>query len=169
MTQALFVVGLPLFLGAAALWDLRRRSIPNLLTGAMALTGVGICLAGAGVTTIGAAVTAGVASFAVGLALQFGRLLGGGDVKLFAALAVWLGPAGTVNAALATAIAGGLVALFFLRRPSAAGTAQAGDSAASMISRLQLDDGPDFGRVPYGVAIAAGGMWVWLSHLGAPG
>lgn len=167
MTDAIFLVGLPLFLGAAAFWDLRWRSIPNPLTGAMALVGIGVCLAGGGVTTVGAALWAGFASLAIGVLLQFGRLLGGGDAKLFAALGVWLGPGRTVDAALATAIAGGVLALFYLRRvrtPDAVA-----DLSPTLLARLQLDDGPDFGRVPYGVAIAAGGLWVWSSLLGVPG
>ena len=169
MPHAGFVLGLPLFLVTAALSDLRSRSIPNALTGGMAVVGVVLCISGSSVIALQPALLASVVSLALGLLLQMARLVGGGDVKLFAAMAVWLGPSGSVNAALATAIAGGVLALFFLRRRTPANGEAKADGPVPMISRLQLDEGRDFDRVPYGVAVAAGGLWVWWSHLGFPG
>jgi prepilin peptidase CpaA len=165
MNNVFVLAALPVFLVGAALSDIARREIPNLLTASMAVVGVGVGVAGIGGTSLSRALLAGTVSLVIGIALQLGRLMGGGDVKLFAALGVWLGPSGTVDAALATAIAGGVLAIFYLRRSSAAGSISS--APASPLARLQLDDGPDFGRVPYGVAIAAGGLWVWLSRFGA--
>jgi prepilin peptidase CpaA len=167
MLHQAFVVGLPLFLCAAAVSDVRHRQIPNLLTGGMALVGVMLSLADGGLARTWPGVWAGVVALLIGLVLQLARLVGGGDVKLFAALAIWLGAKGSMDAALATAIAGGVLALFFLRRPSSLGDDVRSDGP--LMSRLQLDEDRDFERVPYGVAVAAGGMWVWWSHLGTPG
>ncbi len=169
MLHPVFTVGLPLFLCAAAVSDLRHRSIPNLLTGGMAVIGVVLCLTGSGVVGVGPALLAGVVALVIGVLLQVARLIGGGDAKLFAALAIWIGPRGSVDAVLATAIAGGVLALFFLRRFSPVGGTVETQSALPLMSRLQLDEGRDFERVPYGVAVAAGGLWVWFSHLEIPG
>ena len=169
VSSVAFTVGLPLFLGAAALSDLRSRTISNALTGGMAVVGVVLFTTGLGVTAPVPALWAGTVSLLVGLLLQVARLVGGGDVKLFAAMALWLGPSGSVNAALATAIAGGVVALFFLRRPTPESSGVKADRSVPVLSRLQLDEGRDDDRVPYGVAVAAGGLWVWWSHLGFPG
>ena len=165
MPHPVFAIGLPLFLCASAVSDLRHRSIPNLLTGSMAVVGVLLSVTGSGVLGAGSALLAGAVTLAIGLLLQVARLVGGGDVKLFAAMAMWIGPKGSVDAALATAIAGGVLALFFLRRPSPVSGAVQSPGPPPLISRLQLDEGRDFERVPYGVAVAAGGLWVWWSHL----
>ena len=168
MPSSVFVVGLPLFLVAAAVSDLRRRRIPNYLSGGMALVGLVLCLTGVGVVNTWSALMAGTIAMLVGLLLQVLRLVGGGDVKLFAALALWIGPKGSVDAVLATAIAGGVLALFFLRRASAVSEVTPNESGR-LLARLQLDEGRDFERVPYGVAVAAGGLWVWWSHVGISG
>ena len=169
MSNTGFAFGLPCFLAAAAIMDARSRTIPNFLTGSMAVVGAALCLTGSGVTSLPSALLAAGVSLCLGFLLQVARLMGGGDVKLFAALAMWLGPSGSVTAALATAIAGGVLALFFLRRPTPSNGEVKTDSAVPLVARLQLDDGRDFERVPYGVAVAAGGLWVWWSHVGFPG
>ena len=169
MSQAGMTFGLPCFLIVAALWDVRYRTIPNFLTGSMAVAGAAVSFSGLGFSSLPAALLTGAISFLVGLLLQFARLVGGGDVKLFAAMAIWLGPAATVDAALGMAVAGGLLAFFFLRRPAPPSGAAKTAGPESWVGRLQLDDGRDFDRVPYGVAVAAGGLWVWLSHFGLPG
>ena len=75
------------------------------------------------------------------LAFRF-RVLGGGDVKLLAAGALWLGAAEIGAFLLATALAGGLLALIFvawqLARPGGSQTRLPG--------------------LPYAIAIAAGGI-----------
>ena len=169
MSQVGFVAGLPCFLLCAAFWDWRYRTIPNLLTGTMALCGVALSSSGHGLASPGSVLLAGAVSLFVGLMFQLARFMGGGDVKLFAALALWLGPAGSVSAALATAIAGGAFALFFIRRPTPSNGEVKADTLVRLAARLQLDEGRDFERVPYGVAVAAGGLWVWWSHVGFTG
>jgi len=80
-------------------------------------------------------------------------VLGGGDAKLIPAVALWAGP-GTLAAFLfVTAVTGGLIALAMIAvrrlRPASGGT---GESQAGATA-LQ-------GGVPYGFAIAVGGLIV---------
>ena len=174
--RAALIALLPILLCFAAACDVKWRRIPNLLTGTVALFGVL-----AGLTGIGSTLTGGLAAAAaallIGLLLQLLRVMGGGDVKLFAATAMWLGPSATGEAALATAVAGGILGLVFLRRGKGRGKGRVTDAelggpdviAPRLAARLQLDDGPDADRVPYGVAIAAGSMWVWWGLIASRG
>jgi prepilin peptidase CpaA len=156
-SRAVLVAALPLFLTAAAVSDLRTRRIPNALTALMALTGVAVGVSGSGPASWQSGLIAGGISLMAGMLLHTARVIGGGDIKLFAASAIWLGPAATVSAALATAIVGGVLALFFLRgrRPAM--------PSGGTPSRWQLDDTSDAPRVPYGVAIAGGCLWAWCA------
>jgi prepilin peptidase CpaA len=96
---------------ASALIDLRTRRVPNPLTLGIALAG----LAFAATPWSGLGVTSAALGLAVGVALMlpaylFGAM-GGGDLKLFAAIGTLLGPKATVVAFLYTLIAGGLLAV----------------------------------------------------------
>jgi len=86
-------------------------------------------------------VTATVVFFA-GAALFAARLMGGGDVKLMAAVALFAGPALSISFILYVTIAGGLVAL-----------------ATLLYAKIKAAD-PAAAKVPYGVAITMGGLWV---------
>ncbi len=156
-------VTFPAFLFAAALADLRTRRIPNVVTSLFALAGLIVCASGTGPASLRAGCVAGGISLVAGMAMRAMRVMGGGDVKLFAAAALWLGPAATVTAALATAICGGVAALYYLRAPA---SRLALTRPSDALRRLQLDDGPDDNRVPYGVAIAAGCLWAWWPQIG---
>lgn len=99
--------------GAAALWDVRQRRVPNQLNLGLAAAGVLVGLAHGGLV-------GSVAGIVVGLLLlvaPFARgWLGAGDVKLLAAVGAWLGPERTVYCALAAAVVGGVLALGLLAR-----------------------------------------------------
>jgi prepilin peptidase CpaA len=74
------------------------------------------------------------------LALAFSAgLMGGGDVKLAAALALWFPPVSTLRFLVIMSIAGGLLTLVVL-----------------LVHRLRKKEGRP--EVPYGVAIAIGGL-----------
>lgn len=96
---------------AACITDLRTRRIPNSLTFTAALaalvfhtiTGGTEGLKDAGIGWLTAA-----AIFIIPFAL---RGLGGGDVKLLAALGAWLGASDALSLAASTAIAGGVLAI----------------------------------------------------------
>lgn len=95
-----------------ALVDIKTRRVPNPLTLGIAVTG----LAFAATRWSGLSVATAALGLAVGIGLMllpyvFGAM-GGGDVKLFAALGTFLGPWPTVQAFLYTLVAGGLLAVW---------------------------------------------------------
>ena len=87
--------------------------------------------------------------FAAGAAAFAAGALGGGDVKLLAAASLFAGTARIGDFLAVTAIAGGLLGLAIL-----AG-APIGQPAVGGPLRARLRRG-----LPYGPAIAAGGLWV---------
>ncbi|MDP2847417.1 MAG: A24 family peptidase [Humidesulfovibrio sp.] len=103
-----------LALAAATCIDLRSQRIPNALTIPTALAALAFHALNQG--------PAGFWFSAGGLGLGFGLMLapflfgvmGGGDLKLMAAVGAWLGPQAVFTAFLATSIAGGLYALAVL-------------------------------------------------------
>ena len=151
--------------GAAAVIDVRTRRVPNLLTMSMAAAGIALALAGIG--RVGLA--ASLAGCVLGAVLMLpGHVLGGtgaGDVKLLAAAGAWLGPALTLQAFVATLIAGGVIALLVatrrgrLRRTLSTTTRLAvGSAGTAEIEHPQADN-----RFAYAPAIAIG---VTLAALG---
>lgn len=95
----------------AAASDVRTRRVPNALTLGAALAGLVWSaatgrLAGAETSALGW--LTGLLLFLPLFALGG---MGGGDVKLLAAIGAWLGPLGALQTALAGAIAGGVLAL----------------------------------------------------------
>jgi len=95
----------------AAGCDLRMRRIPNLLTFGAAATGVVYHLISGGFAGLGHSAAGwfvGALVFVVPFAL---RGLGGGDVKLLAALGAWIGPGDVLWLALYTGVAGGAMAV----------------------------------------------------------
>ncbi len=151
------------FLVAAAVFDLRTRRIPNALTASCAFTGMISLLLHRNHVDTRAGLTAVAVVVLAGSLMQWLRLVGGGDVKLFAASALWLRGA-SLDAALATAFAGGVLALFYIRRRPRRDDGPMDDASHGM-SRLQLDAGPDLDRVPYGVAIALGCLWTLFAGM----
>jgi prepilin peptidase CpaA len=96
---------------AAAVYDVRTRRIPNALTFGAAAAALLFHAIDGGGSEMGAAAlgwVVGTLVFIVPFAL---RGLGGGDVKLVAALGAWLGAGNAVWLALYTGIAGGVLAL----------------------------------------------------------
>jgi prepilin peptidase CpaA len=96
---------------AAAAIDLRSRQIPNWLT----LSGVcaGLLLNGyvSGLPGVGKSLAGIFVGFGVYFVLYRLRAIGGGDVKLMAAVGAIVGPGTWIAVFLATAIAGGVLAI----------------------------------------------------------
>ena len=109
MTISHIVVGAVLTLACIA--DLRTRRIPNALTLSASVIAVLFHAATSGWT----GVTSSVGGWLLGVALFFPmfalRGMGAGDVKLLATVGAWLGPAQVAFVALATSIAGGVLAI----------------------------------------------------------
>lgn len=117
LTVAIHAFPLALFtglLGLAALTDLQEYRIPNSVTLAIAaLFPVYALLPEADVAVVGS-VGLAAAVLAGGTALFALGAFGGGDVKLMAAVSLWVGPAAFLDFLLVTALVGGAMALFQL-------------------------------------------------------
>lgn len=126
----------------AAFTDIRRRQIDNWLNGAIALGAPLFWLAsGMSLVAVGWQLALALGCFAV-LAVLFAlRAMGGGDVKLLTALALWIRPGGFVKLLTVMGLAGGVLTILF---------------AMWHISRHRRDRL----AIPYGIAIAVGGLWV---------
>lgn len=144
----------------AALWDVSTLTIPNLLTAGLTIAFFGAApLSGMPLGIMGGHVLLGLIGLVVGMLLFAGGFVGGGDAKLLAAAALWIGWSELGVFLIWTALAGGALAIImdgFRRIPFPAST--------QWISRLH---NPEQG-IPYGVAIAVGGFvaipeTIWLS------
>lgn len=153
-------------LGLAAYKDVLERRIPNRLTGALAaLYPVYVLVSPTPVDWL-AAVGLAFAVFVVGLGLFARELIGGGDVKLLAALTLWAGADQFVWFILVTTLAGGALALITLwyRRWGPVIEAHLGMLRAAATGRAHAFSETPPGAaeraetLPYGVAIAAGGI-----------
>ncbi len=96
---------------AAAVMDLRTRRIPNRFTVPVFLAALLLHLAAGGLHGMGMTLLAGLAAGAVFLVFFIAGGMGGGDVKLMAAVCAMAGPAASVQLLLATALCGGIFAL----------------------------------------------------------
>lgn len=156
-----------LFIGLIALAvdsDVSSLRISNTICLAIAaLYPVHAASAGLGADALaaaGAAVGTAAAVFAVGTVLFGFRLIGGGDVKLMAAIALWAGPGGTVPFLITTTLAGGLLALLM--------TGSCRYMLAYALDACGVRDMRDrlLGEhIPYGLAIAAGAYAVVVPPL----
>jgi prepilin peptidase CpaA len=78
--------------------------------------------------------------------------MGGGDVKLLAVTALWLGPAATPGLLILTALSGGILTLALIAARALGAGRLAGHRFAAL--RDPMD------RVPYAIAIAAAAIAV---------
>jgi prepilin peptidase CpaA len=131
----------------AAFTDWRSRKIGNWLNATIALGAPlfwwagGLTLWPEVTTQIGIA----IATFAVLSVLFALKWMGGGDVKLLTALALWIEPTWFLNLLIMMALLGGVLTLVM---------------GAWHIARRQRDRL----AIPYGVAISAAGLWVLSAH-----
>lgn len=141
------LIALAIALLTAAFTDLRSRQIGNWLNGAIAIGAPlfwwssGLALWPDVVWQLGVAAL----TFAICAGLFAMRWMGGGDVKLLTALALWIAPSLFFNLIVIMALVGGVLTLLFgmwhfMRRQK---------------ERL---------AIPYGVAISAAGLWILTQH-----
>jgi prepilin peptidase CpaA len=144
VTTILSLAAIAIFV-AAAVTDWRSRRIPNELV--LALAGLGLARIAFSVAETGAVpsidVLVAFAVFAAGALAFHLNLLGGGDVKLMAAGALWTGAAVADEFLIMTLLAGGVLALCYIVR--------------GHLSRLRTGE-PSAPTLPYGIAIAVGGI-----------
>jgi prepilin peptidase CpaA len=139
----LLVLLLAAALVVAAAGDLKSRTIPNRLNAAIALGAVVYWFASGLDPWPDMAIRLGVAAavFALFAGVFALGMMGGGDVKLLAALALWLPPAGVLFLLVAMSLGGGALTI-------------------AMWVRHKLRRSSHTLEVPYGVAIAFGGLWL---------
>ncbi|MFH6782079.1 MULTISPECIES: A24 family peptidase [Methylobacterium] len=153
MSTLCLLVVFPFLMAYAAASDILTMTIPNrisaVLTGAFAL----LCVtAGLGLSDIASHVGAGALVLAVGFGLFSAGVIGGGDAKLAAATALWLGYGPLVDYVLIAALIGGALAagVLVLR------ICPLPVFAASWPFALRLQTGRAV--MPYGVALAAAAL-----------
>jgi prepilin peptidase CpaA len=100
---------------------------------------------------------AGLLMLGIGIALFAGGFLGGGDAKLMAAAALWFGFERLLDYLLLVSIAGGALVFLILFYRSI--TPPLWMCRQPWAMRLH----EKAGGVPYGIALAAGGLWLYPS------
>jgi prepilin peptidase CpaA len=143
-TLAWILLGLLALLLLAASWsDWRSRSIPNGLNLAIALLAIPFWWASGLPLWPDAALQVGVAILvfaAFAMAFAAGAM-GGGDVKLVGAVALWLPWQAVLALLVITSLAGGLLTI-------------------ALVVRHRLARREERLEIPYGLAIAFGGLWL---------
>jgi len=92
------------------------------------------------------------------------NLIGGGDVKLIPAISLWAGPALTLKFLYITAICGGIVSLCMILFIYLKSHKKNKSSEKINLSMSEYPEINTTGRkIPYGVAIATGGIFIALN------
>ncbi len=156
-------------LAVAALLDLRHRRIPNWLAALAAVLGVAAVASG-GLVALGLHAAVSLLVLLAGMAIWSRGWLGGGDVKLLAALALWAGPGHVAALLVATTLAGGVLAtgMILVSRAGASPLLtflqiHAARLLPAAVPALTTNLPRSTASLPYGLAVAAGGAW--LVHL----
>lgn len=151
---------------AIAGWsDVLTRRVPDWTAGLLAVLGIVVRVA-EGPRSLGMSVAAAVVLFAILLIVYARNAIGGGDVKLATAIALGLTPLATLHFVIATAMAGGLIGVFYLILRRNGGRLPA-PSGAGLPARLWAIERWRARRrgIPYAVAIAAGAAYVLVPSL----
>ena len=161
LAQSAVVPAVMILLAVAVYSDCRWRLIHNALTFPFMVLGLVLHLATEGAPGLGWAVL----GLFTGCGLMmipftFGQM-GGGDVKLLAALGALLGAHAILNVFLYTTLAGGVLAvLYAVRHHEGLNTVRRAGQLASALVTPPSGTSQDAPRpaitIPYGVAIAAG-------------
>lgn len=144
----------------AALSDAASFRIPNLASvGIVALFPLHVMTSPIAVAWLPAAAVAG-AVFLVGLLLFARGWAGGGDIKFISAAALWAGPSLIIPFLVILGLAGGVLAGGALMFQSARRFRT--DGSLCVVSLAQISECP---KIPYGIAIAAGAIYVGIRLL----
>lgn len=137
-----------------AIRDLVSYTIPNWISFAiLGLFPVAALAAGLPMSTVGLHAAAGVVVLVAAMGMFALRWIGGGDAKMLAAAAFWMGWPAVMDFLLWTAISGGVLAaaLMTLRTPALRPMVLGGPPWLTKLSEPG-------GAAPYGVAIAIGAL-----------
>ncbi len=156
----------------AAVCDLRTRRIPNSCNAVILIAGLALHVAFEGWPGLASALSAALVAFSLFLVFFLAGGMGGGDVKLMAALGAVVGLPHVAVLLLATAASGGLLAVIVVLVRQ-----RTGRTLHNLLLLLQFNgaarvllagNGPPSGEaplyLPYGVAIAAGTILVFACH-----
>jgi len=147
---------------AASMHDIVARTVPNGLAVTLAVSGIA-----ASVTQghlIGSLLAAGGVFVAAAIIWRRGWM-GGGDVKLLGASTLGIAPGAVLTFIAAVALAGGVLAVFYLVARSLMSTSRQRRpigllARAVRVERWRISRG---GPLPYACAVAAGVLFVDLS------
>jgi prepilin peptidase CpaA len=145
------LAALAIALLVAGFTDLRSRRIGNWLNGSIAL-GAPLFWWASGMSLwpeVAAQLGVAVGAFSILAGLFAIGAMGGGDVKLLTALALWIEPAWFLKLIIVMALVGGVLTIVF--------------AAVHMINGRK-----DRLAIPYGLAIATAGLWVLSAHYWPP-
>lgn len=142
---------LAVLLVCAAVGDIRTFNIPNRLNAAIAMTAPLYWWANGTPLWPDAAMSIGVALlvFAILAGAFYLGAMGGGDVKMAAAVLLWFPAGRALDFLMIMSVAGGLVTLVAILR-----------------HRMARREGRP--EVPYGVAISVGGLWLIAQTISLP-
>jgi len=155
---AAVVLAFPALLLTAAASDALTFRIPNWISLALlAAFPLAALATGMSWAAVGLCVAVGAAALAIGMVMWMLKWIGGGDAKVFAAAALWMGWPTIGLFAVGTMIAGGAVALLLFGYRSAPFRPLIMLGPPWMVRLAEPEAG-----VPYGVAISLGGIFAFL-------
>jgi prepilin peptidase CpaA len=162
-TLAFLALAAPLLM-LAAMRDIATRLIPDAIPIALAVIGLGARLF-EGWQAAAWSLGLGVAIFLALVPLAARGWLGGGDVKLIAAMAVGLPPIHTWDFVVATVLVGGLLGVLYIlgRRLVPRTRVAAGESLTRRVLAVEAWRIRRRGPLPYAVAICGGAILLLFS------
>jgi len=153
-TAALLALVLPALVIVAAVKDVTSYTIPNWISLALVAAFIPAALAaGLPLSQVGLHLAVGLGALTAGLVLFALRVIGGGDAKLMAAAALWLGWPALTTFIVATVLAGGALSLLILSLRAPLVRPLVLSAPAWFVRLAEPEEG-----VPYGVAIAVGAL-----------
>ncbi|MDX2157403.1 MAG: prepilin peptidase [Hyphomicrobiaceae bacterium] len=155
----------PAAMAFAGAMDLFTMTIPNRITVGLVIAFVAAAIyAPLGWPQVASHLGAGLLMLGVGIFMFWRNWVGGGDAKLLAAAALWFGFEGLLQYLLLVSICGGVLVLVLLAYRNMTPALWMYRQEWAMRLHKQA------GGIPYGIALAAGGLWLypstpWLASL----
>ena len=142
-----------LLIAIGAVSDLRSRRIPNWVSLALLVTGLGFTAYASGWSVTGNHALHALAALVVGMAIYAIKFWGGGDAKFYTGIAAWFALGEAIRLLVLVALCGALLAVVWWLVAKIRGS---GDAQGAM-------------TLPYGVAIAGGAAAAMFAPLPAIG